>query len=269
MCGAFNRFLRNLPRCYICGIGEAPQGVCPMALSVPYLAAGGDGTVGVDPHQCVRGGEYADLGHVDPHRLSPYEISQTAAHEHEREHQFQSYQYQDQYQNQYWDQQHVSLSVAQQAISYPQPFPVHGSATLPCILEQQQQQQQLQRQQQQQQQAQQQHLQYQQQEQQHPQQKQQQQQQQPLQHQVKLQCFSNGLESLLIPRTYHQVVHNKHAPSATLEDSMCRSVAKGNVTQLLGVQRHQDEQKAQAVYEGVKKYCKQVSSPDRELAALM
>jgi len=268
MCGAFNRFLRNLPRCYICGIGEAPQGVCPMALSVPSLAAGGDGTVGVDPHQCVRGGEYADLGHVDSHQLTPYEISHTAAHEHEREHQFQSYQYQyqyqDQYQNQYWDQQHVSPSVAQQAISCPQCFPVHGNATLPCILEQQQQKQQ----QQQQQQAQQQHPQYQKQEQQHPQQKQQQQ-QQPLQHQVKLHCFSIGSESLPIPRTYHKVLHNIRAPSATLEDSMCRSVAKGNFTQLLGVQRHQDEQKAQAVYEGVRKYCKQVSSPERELVALM
>lgn len=285
MCGAFNRFLRNLPRCYICGIGEAPQGVCPMALSVPSLAAGGDGTVGVDPHQCVRGGEYSDLGHVDPHRLTPYDISQTAAHEHEREHQFQSYQYQYQYQyqNQYWDQQHISPSVAQQAISCPQRFSVHGKATLPCKLEQQhsqyqlqqhpqQQQQQLQQQlqQQQQQQAQHQqqhHPQYQQQEQQLPQQKQQQQ-QQPLQRQVKqLQCFSKGSESL--QPTYRRVLPNIHAPSATLEDSLCRSVAKGNFTQLLGVQRHQDEQKAHAVYEGVRKYCKQVSLLDRELVALM
>ena len=104
VCGAFNRTLRDLPRCYICGIGEAP---CSTVHSTTLPPSSGS----VDQHQGVCGGEHTAVRHLE---LTPQPI-QVQAYEHERQHQSQSqysiwnqsqYQYhQDQYhQDQYQGQ---------------------------------------------------------------------------------------------------------------------------------------------------------------------
>ena len=80
VCGAFNRTLSDLPRCYICGIGEAPQTVCPTVHLAPPPSSGS-----IDQHQGGCGGEYADVRHLE---LTPQPI-QTQAYEHEKQHRYQ------------------------------------------------------------------------------------------------------------------------------------------------------------------------------------
>ena len=264
VCGAFNRTLSDLPRCYICGIGEAPQTVCPAVHLAPPPSSGS-----IDQHQGGCGGEYADVRHLE---VTPQPI-QTQAYEHEKQHRYQmqsqyqdqhhhhhQYQqdkyhrnqyHQDQYQqdqyqqdkyhrNQYQGQYHQYQGQDQyQQAQYQDQYhqlanpSIHGKVnTLPPIQENLQQQ--------------------------YPQQNQQQQQQQQQQHKQS-QPPQHSSRALEPPKYAHrQLLHNSKASSMTFEDSMCRSTSKGNCTQLVSVLRHRDEEKARKVYEGIKKYCRKV-----------
>ena len=281
VCGAFNRTLRDLPRCYICGIGEAPQAVCPTVHSAPPPSSGG-----VDQHQGVCGGEHTAVRHLE----SVPQSVQVQAYEHERQHQSQSqysiwnqsqYQYhQDQCRDQYQDhgqyhqdQYHQSHSQYQyhrdryqgqdQSQDRYHHYQDHQARYQDQYHQSQRQHQQLANPnihdnvntlppiqenlypQHQSQQNQQHKQQYKQQQQQHKQ-------SQPPQR------SSIALES---PKYAHRrLLHNSKGTSSsmTFEDSMCRSTAKGSCTQLVSVLRHKDEEKAHKVYEEIRKYCQKV-----------